>query len=518
MAKETTSEKNKRIAKNTLLLYFRMLIVMAVSLYTSRLVLQALGVVDYGINNVVSGFVSLFSLFSASISTAISRFLTIELGREDKIRLKHVFSASLTILIILCGVIVVIAEPIGLWFLYHKMVIPMERLSTAHWIFQLALLRFCVNLLSVPYNASIISHEKMGVFAYISIIDVMLKVLIVAALFVIPFDKLLVLAILDTIVAIILRMIYAQYCLRHFSECKYYFFWDKPLIKEIFSLTGWNFIGATAAVTRDQGGNILMNMFGGPVVNAARGISLQVNNAVSQFASNFITALNPQIIKSYATSDTGYLYTLLYRGSRFSYYLLFILSLPLLICTQYVLNLWLGIVPEYSVIFVRLALLVSMIDSITNALTTGILATGKVKYYQITVGGMLLLNIPVSYLFLKLGMTPVVVMWVSLAISLACMTLRILFVKKLLGMEILAFFKHVCGNCMFVSLVSMALPLLLYSQMGCEDFVAFVILGLTCLISSTICVLFLGCTVGERALFLDKAKSMFVRFYGKNRR
>jgi len=190
----------------------------------------------------------------------------------------------------------------------------------------------------------------------------------------------------------------------------------------------------------------------------------------------------------------------------------------LLICTQYVLNLWLGVVPEYSVVFVRLALLVSMIDSLTNALTTGILATGKVKYYQMTVGGMLLLNIPVSYLFLKVGMAPVVVMWVSLAISFACMVLRISFVKKLLGMEVLAFFKYVCGNCLIVSLFSMIFPLMIYVQLDCENFVSFVILGLTCLISSIICVLFLGCSEGERALVFDKAKSIYVRIHGKNNR
>ncbi len=513
---ETQSEKNKRIAKNTLLLYFRMFVVMAVSLYTSRLVLQALGVVDYGIYNVVGGLVSLCSVFSAAISSAISRFLTVELGRGHQTRLQQVFSVSLSILVVLSVLIVIIAEPVGLWFVAHKMIIPPERLSAAYWVFQLSLLTFIVNLLAVPYNASIISHEKMGVFAYISIVEVAIRFFLVVVLYYINYDKLIVYGLLTVFTSLTIVGIYVHYCHRHFSESKYIFVKDRILFKEIFSLAGWNFIGATASVIRDQGGNILMNIFGGPVVNAARGISMQVNHAVVQFSNNFMTAMNPQIIKSHATSDNNYLFSLLNRGSRFSYYLLLTLSLPLLICTYYVLNIWLGIVPEYAVVFVRLALLGTMIDSLTSTLTTGILATGKVKYYQITVGGLLLLNIPTSYVFLKIGMTPVVVMWVSIGISSICMILRILFANRLLGMNIYAYLKEVVLNCSLVSLLSIILPVFLEIKLGCDNFYEFIYVTLGCVTCSCICVLFVGCKKNERIFVIEKSKTVLKKIYEKN--
>lgn len=513
---ETTSEKNKRIANNTLLLYLRMLVAMAVALYTSRLILQALGVVDFGIYNVVGGLVSLCSVFSSSISTAISRFLTIELGRDHQEQLKQVFSASVSILFVLCILIFLVAEPIGLWFISNKIVIPVERLSAAYWIFHFSLLTFFVNLLGVPFTASIISHERMGTFAYISIFDVFIRLMIVLVLFVIRYDRLVVYGLLMALSAAFTQLIYVQYCLRHFSECRFHIVNDRLLFKEIFSLAGWNVIGSTAAVIRDQGGNILMNMFGGPIVNAARGISLQVNGAVSQFVNNFMTALNPQIIKSYATSDIIYLYSLLFRGSRFSYYLLLILSLPLLICTKYVLGLWLGIVPDYSVLFVRLALLVSMVDALTNTLTIGILATGKVKYYQIIVGGMLLLNLPISYLFLRSGMTPDIVMWVSLMISIICMFLRILFVQCLLGIEVIAYFREVCLNCLWITIASLILPMLILLQLECESFSSFLIIYFACVLSSCVSVFFLGCNRGEREMIVGKVKSISGRLRGRN--
>lgn len=515
---ETTAEKNKRIAKNTLLLYFRMLLVMAVSLYTSRLVLQALGVEDYGIYNVVGGFVSLCSVFSASISSAISRFLTIELGRENNERLREVFSASITILFVLCIVIVIIAEPIGLWFVSHKMVIPVERLNAAHWILHLSLLTFCINLVSAPYNATIIAHEKMGVFAYMSIIEIVAKLLVTIGLFVVTFDKLIIYGILMAIVAFLMRYIYGHYCVRHFQECKYHYYFDKDLFKEIFSFAGWNFIGSTAAVIRDQGGNILMNMFGGPVVNAARGISVQVNSAISQFANNFMTAMNPQIIKSYATNDYAYMYSLIYRGARFSFYLLLVLSLPLMICTSYLLNVWLVEVPKYAVEFVRLSLLVSMVDALTNSLTTSIIATGKIKYYQITVGGMLLLNIPLSYIFLNYGLSPVVVLWVALGISIVCMIMRILFVKKLLGMSIWRFIKEVCINCFFVGVLSVFIPYLLYRLLSCNDFATFLLITLVCVLCSSLSAIFVGLHKSEKAMLADKVGVVLNKFHGKNRR
>lgn len=289
-----TNQNSKRIAKNTLLLYVRMLFMMAVSLYTSRVVLQTLGVENFGIYNVVGGVVAMFSVISGSLSAAISRFITYELGKGDKDQLIRIFSSSVTIQLGLGLIILLLAEVIGVWFLNTKMTIPTDRMYAANWVFQLSILTFIINLISVPYNAAIIAHEKMSAFAYISILEVVAKLIIVYMLLWSPFDKLIFYAILMASVALIIRFVYGYYCKRHFEECTFHFIFDKELLKKMFSFAGWNFIGAASAVLRDQGGNIVINLFCGPAVNAARGIAYQVNNAITGFVSNFMMALNPQ--------------------------------------------------------------------------------------------------------------------------------------------------------------------------------------------------------------------------------
>ena len=330
-----TTENNKRIAKNTLLLYFRMLFLMAVSLYTSRVVLNALGVEDFGIYNVVGGVVAMFSVLSGSLSTAISRFITYELGKGNKENLNKIFSSAVTIQFGLAGIIILLAETIGIWFLNIKMNIPEVRMEAANWVFQFSILTFAINLISVPYNASIIAHEKMSAFAYISILEAVGKLTIAYLITISPIDKLIFYAILMCAVALVVRLTYGNYCKRHFSECTYHFSWDKLLLKQMFGFAGWNFIGASSAILRDQGGNVVINLFCGPTVNAARGIAFQVNNAVNQFVTNFMTALNPQITKSYASGDKEYMMTLIFQGARLSFYMLFLLSLPILVNTHY---------------------------------------------------------------------------------------------------------------------------------------------------------------------------------------
>ena len=334
-----TSANNKRIAKNTLLLYFRMLFMMAVSLYTSRVVLNALGVEDFGIYNVVGGVVAMFSMLSGSLSAAITRFITYELGKGNQENLKKIFSSSVTIQIGLAILIIVVAEAIGVWFLNMKMNIPDVRITAANWVFQFSILTFAVNLISVPYNASIIAHERMSAFAYISILEAIGKLAIVFLIVISPMDKLIFYAILMCAVALIVRLAYGVYCKRHFEECTYHFIFDRDLLKHMFGFAGWNFIGATSAVLRDQGGNVVINLFCGPAANAARGIAFQVNNAISGFVTNFMTALNPQITKSYAAGDRKYMMTLIFQGARLSFYMLLLLSLPVLINTHYILSL-----------------------------------------------------------------------------------------------------------------------------------------------------------------------------------
>ena len=401
-----TSFNNRKIAKNTLLLYFRMLLTMAVSLYTSRIILNTLGVEDFGIYNVVGGVVAMFSIISGSLSAAISRFITYELGREGYDRLKVIFSSAVTIQVILAFLICILAEVGGVWFLNTQMNIPVERVVAANWVLQCSIFTFMINLISIPYNAAIIAHERMKAFAYVSILEVVLKLLVAFALYIVIFDKLKVYAVLLLIVALIIRFVYAYYCKRHFKECTYRFIYDKEVLREMAGFAGWNLIGSSAGVLKDQGVNIVINLFCGTTVNAARGIAVQVNNATQSFVRNFMTALNPQITKSYASSDSEYLMKLLYKGSRLSFYMLLLLSLPIIIETDCILSVWLKVVPEHTVNFVRLILVLAMCESISLPLITVMLATGKIRNYSIIVGGLNMMNFPFSYLLLYWGFEP----------------------------------------------------------------------------------------------------------------
>ena len=498
-----TSANNKRIAKNTLLLYFRMLFMMAVSLYTSRVVLNALGVEDFGIYNVVGGVVAMFSILSGSLSAAITRFITYELGTGNKENLKKIFSSSVTIQIGLAVLIILLAEAVGVWFLNVKMNIPDVRMVAANWVFQFSILTFAINLISVPYNASIIAHERMSAFAYISILEAIGKLVIAFLIVISPMDKLIFYAILMCAVALIVRLAYGAYCKRHFEECTYHFIFDKDLLKRMFSFAGWNFIGAISAVLRDQGGNVVINLFCGPAVNAARGIAFQVNNAISGFVTNFMTALNPQITKSYAAGDRDYMMTLIYQGARFSFYMLLLLSLPVLANTHYILGLWLKIVPDHAVLFVQLVLVFAMSESISNPLITAMLATGKIRNYQLVVGGLQMMNLPVSYLLLRMGMFPEVVIVVAIAISQCCLAARLVILRGMIGLSIRKYIKKVYMNVLIVTAIAAILPFLLSMKLE-ESFLNFVLLCFVALICTVMTIYYVGCDKTERQFILSK--------------
>lgn len=498
---------NKRIAKNTLLLYCRMLFLMAVSLYTSRVVLNALGVEDFGIYNVVGGIVAMFTVLSGSLSAAISRFITYELGKGDQSNLNKIFSSAVTIQLSLAGIIILLAETIGLWFLNVKMNIPEIRMEAANWVFQFSILTFAINLISVPYNASIIAHEKMSAFAYISILEAVGKLTIAYLIIISPMDKLIFYAILMCLVAIIIRFTYGNYCKKHFSECTYHFIWDKQQLKQMFGFAGWNFIGAASAVLRDQGGNVVINLFCGPTVNAARGIAFQVNNAVNQFVTNFMTALNPQITKSYAAGDKEYMMTLIFQGARLSFYMLLLLSLPILTNTHYILELWLKIVPEHTVLFVQLILIFAMSESISYPLITAMLATGKIRNYQIIVGGLQMMNLPISYLLLRLGFFPEIVIIVAICISQCCLAARLILLKKMIGISMQKYLKKVYFNIIIVSIIA-AIPPCISTYYIDESFVKFTIISLLAAICTISSIYFIGCNYQERQFIQQKLSSI----------
>ncbi len=506
-----TSQNNKRIAKNTLLLYFRMLFMMAVSLYTSRVVLHTLGVEDFGIYNVVGGVVAMFSVISGSLSAAISRFVTYELGKGDKDKLIRIFSSSVTIQLGLGFIILILAEVVGVWFLNTKMTIPTDRMHAANWVFQLSILTFIINLISVPYNAVIIAHEKMSAFAYISILEVVAKLIIVYMLLWSPFDKLIFYAILMASVALIIRFVYGYYCKRHFEECTYHFIFDKELLKNMFSFAGWNFIGAASSVLRDQGGNIVINLFCGPAVNAARGIAYQVNNAISGFVSNFMMALNPQITKSYATGDKQYMMTLIHQGARLSFYILLILSLPVIIDAHYILTLWLKIVPEHTTLFVQLVLIFAMSESISNPLITAMLATGNIRNYQIVVGGLQIMNLPISYILLKYGCIPEAVLIVAICISQCCLVARLYMLRVMIGLSIRNYMSKVYFNVLTVTILSAIIPYISSYYMN-ETFICFIMICVISVICTFTVIYFIGCNRKERRFILSKLISIKYKF------
>lgn len=415
------------------MLYFRMLLTMGVSLFTVRIVLETLGVVDYGIYNVVGGIVTMFAFLSNTMASASQRYFAFELGKKDFKQLQNTFSLTMLIYFFIAIIILILAQTVGLWFLNHKMMIPNERLNAANWVYQFAILSFMMNMFTIPYNALIIARERMNVYAWVSIVEVLLKLLIVYLLIVISGDKLKTYAILLFGVTTLVTLIYRTYCIRKFQESKFIIFWDKKLFKEMVSYSGWNLFGAIAGILNGQGLNIILNLFWGPVVNAARGIAFQISSTVNNFVLNFMTASRPQIIKYYAEGEKTLMYKLIQQSSKLSFYLLWIISIPLIFETDTILRFWLTDIPEYTTIFTKLMIITALIDSISYSLQTAAQATGRIKIYQAVVGGIMMTNLPISYIILRMGYTPDIVLYVSIGNSIICLILRLQLLKKLIG-------------------------------------------------------------------------------------
>lgn len=508
---QDNSSSNKRIAKNTLMLYCRMAIMMVVSLYTSRVVLSALGVEDYGIYNIVGGIVPMFSLLSASLTSAINRFLTYELGRGDINRLKRVFSASMTIQALLSILIVILAETIGLWYVNKVMVVPPDRLAAANWCYQFSIITFVVNLLSIPYNSAIISHEKMSLFAWIGIFEGMSVLGIAFIISMSSIDRLILYGALLCLLYVIIRFIYTFYCNRHFEEVMFKISWDKEMLHNMLGFAGWNFIGAGSRILRDYGVNILLNFFHGPVVNAARGLSNSVNGAVSRFSENFIMAVNPQITKSYANNETENMFKLIFRSSRFSVFLLLLLSAPILLNTSFILSIWLTEVPDHTSLFIKLVLIYSITEAISYPLVTAMLATGDIKKYQLIVGGFQSLNFPMAWIALKCGLFPESVIVVSIIIAHCCFISRLIMLKNMIGLDSRAFFIEVYVRVLLVAIVGLVIPLILRFIIP-TGWGNFIIVTICSLCAMSVSVLFVGCNKAERNYIYGMIHSIINRF------
>lgn len=486
-----------------MMLYFRMILTMIVSLYTSRVVLNTLGVEDYGIYNVVGGFVSMFGFLNSAMASATQRFLAFEIGRNDKTQLRNVFSMSVNIHFLIAFLILIFAETVGLWFVNTQLTISPERMVAARWVYHFSIFTLMVNMVSVPYNAMIIANERMNVFAWVSIAEVSLKLLLVFMLVWFGFDKLMFYAILMFSVALLIRLIYGMYCNRKFRESRFRLYWDKPLFKTLINYAGWNLWGNAAGVIMGQGVNILLNIFFGPVVNAARGIAFQVKGAINQFILNFQMAINPQIIKSYAANDLKYMHQLIFQGAKYSYFLLFALSLPIMLETEIVLKLWLKTVPEYTAIFTRLVLINILIDCISYPLMTAAQASGKIKLYQGVVGGLLILNLPVSYLFLKLGYSPDTTLFVSIGISIIALFVRLKIIHHLIHLSLSVFLKRVLSPVASITFLATIIPFTFSHYFSQSISNLFIIYALS-VISVTLCAYFIGLN-NEEQTFLKKA-------------
>lgn len=479
-----------------------MILMMLISLYTSRVVLSTLGVIDYGIWNVVSGIIVLFSFITNSMTQATQRYLNFELGKSSIERQSKVFSTSVNIHIMLGILLVVSSEIIGVWFLNNKMNIPAERMYAANWIFQFSILSCFITVLSCPYNAAIIAHEKMGTFAWISILDAILKLVIVYVLVIFRVDKLILYSFLILLVTLLDIGIYFYYSVTHFEETKYSRHIEKTLLKEMLSFASFLMLGNIAYVCFTQGVNILINITYGPILNASRGIANQVSGAVNKFFINFQTALNPQITKSCAIKDYDYLHKLIYASSKYSFFLLYIISFPIIIETENILNLWLTEVPAYTIQFVRLVIVISVIDAISNPIGTSVIGNGKIKNYSTIMGGIMISILPLSYLSIKIFNSPLSIYYTHIIVITIAHNIRLFFAKKYIQLSIKQYFTKAVVPVLSVLIVSTIyfsikgyIQLNFYASIFCSFLFA------------CISVFFIGLSKNEKKIIIQKVRS-----------
>jgi O-antigen/teichoic acid export membrane protein len=497
------TENNKRIAKNTLLLYFRMMLIMVVSLYTVRVVLNTLGVIDFGIYNVVGGVVVMFSFLSNTMASASQRFFAFDIGRNDMPQLKRTFSMTVIIYFIIAVVILLLAETVGLWFLNTKMVIPADRMIAANWIYQFSILSFLVTILTIPFNAIIIARENMSVYAYVAIVEVILKLVILYFITISSLDKLKLYSVLIFISSSTISLIYVVVCYNKFKESRFYFYWNKELFKSMFGYSSWMLMGSITSILSNQGMNILINIFFGPTVNASRAIAYQVNTAISSFSSNFYTSVRPQIVKAYAGGNNNYMINLVMQSSKFSFYLLLLVTMPILLETKFILDLWIEEATESMVIFTQLIIVFSLVTSLENPLSALVQATGNVKRYEILIGCFTLLSLPISYFFFKWGYAPETSIYVLIFMNIFVHFLRVKVVYELVGMSIKSYTVNVLCIIVLVSLLASIIPLAFIYYLNEDDVYRFIIVS----VSSVFSVLFFGYIIGlnkeEQKIILD---------------
>ena len=486
----------KRIAKNTLLLYLRIGVVMLVGLYTSRVVLDALGEVDFGIYNAVGSAVMMFSFLSSTMSTSCQRFYSYEMGRGNFEELRRTFSLCILVFAAIMIVVAVLAEGSGIWLLYNKMHLE-GRFDAAWWVLHCSVASFMFTIMRTPYMGMVIAKEKMKVFAYLSVIEVLGNLAVAFLIARHGGDRLILYSILMIAVNALVTMFYLVYCRMFYLECKFSFYWDKKRFVEIFSFAGWNMIGSLSSICKSHGINILLNIFFSPVVNAARGLAYKVFASLQSFSDNFYFAARPQIIKSYSVGDRDGMLKLVCQSSKFSYFLLFIVSLPVIMETPFLLGIWLKEVPDYTVLFTRLAIINILVDSLANPLAAAMQAYGKIRNYNLAVGGFIIAILPISYLFLKLGFPPETVFYVSIVICALAIVVRLFFVRQCVGLSFTMYARSVILPTIVVTMLSVVLPCVVACYVE-NELLRFFVVSVVSIVATALAVFFIGLTASER--------------------
>lgn len=507
------SSDNRRLAKNTLLLYMRTLLTMAISLYTSRLVLATLGVDDYGIYNVVGSVVTMFAFLRSVMGNATHRYIAYHLGKGDIERLKTVFSTTIIIHFFLALLFFLLAEVVGLWLLYNKLVIPPERLTVAFWVFQFSVATTALSILCVPYDAEIIAHEKLSAFAYLGILDAVLKLFGILLISYISCDKLFLYGAMLLSIQMLDRLIYGHYCKKHFVEATFKFIRDRKLGKEMLSFASWNLVGHMSSAISSQGRSIVMNMFFGVAANAAQGVAASVQGIVNMFVANFQMAVNPQITKKYAIGDINRVFTLVFSSSKLSFYLYLLIGLPLFLEIYQVLDVWLVEVPEHTANFIRIVLFTLSTDAFFLPLNTTCLATGKTKLFLTVRGVTNLSMLIVSYAILKLiGGEPEIMYLVTAIISFTSIFIQLRILSPIINLPISLYLKKVIAPVAKVFLLSTPLPVLVYYLMPSQGILPFLVVCFSSVASVASVVYLLGVSEGERIMingYLQRIKGFF---------
>ena len=505
-----TDNSNKKIAKNTLLLYIRMLLMMAIGLFTSRVILNALGISDMGLMSVAGSVITMFTFLNATLTSGTQRFISYAIGENNAQRLRAVFKSAMTLHLLLAIIIFFLGETLGLWYVYNKLNVEPGRFQAAMWCYQLSIISTVVGMVQLPFNSALIAHEKMNIYAYMTIFDAVFKLLAAYLIQIVCFDRLILYSILIFAAELLSTFLYNLYCRKHFKECSFSFGYDKGIFRNMLSFSGWNTLGCLAAMGQGTGVNLIINSFCGTVVNGARGIAFQANGWVTRFVENFMVALNPQIIKSYASGDIQRMSSLVINGARFGCYLFLLLGIPLFVEIEFVLKLWLGQCPEHTVAFMRIVMIETLFKTMGTPTVTAMHATGQMKLLNITVGSILLLIVPVSYVCFRLGLSPEQVLLINIIPWIVVPFIRVFLVKKYsqgkfpVGQYL---YQVVLKTTAMALLMFVPIWLFSYYMQSYTDWIRFCAIFTSRLVFSAMVIYYIGLEQKYRILLVEKLKA-----------